>query len=217
MSTRDPKSSSSSSYSGEGAVGRPQEPPDKWQSLPQLKARLCEAVDEYLEALKNAPRATWVNDSRMAGARIITLACNWRVALGRVPPAPAPHPGEALTSDQVQLLAWAVSNCHTLARRALAYSVSVYDREKWEHVLRICEKAGARSTGVLRASLPTEITEGSEGVVSAPAPHPQEDAVVKYRVEPDDDGDWHVLTFSNGVERKIFTRSPLVIVQPEAH
>ncbi len=62
---------------------------------------------------------------------------------------------------QVQLLAWAVSNCHTLARRALAHDVNPASREKWEHVLRICEKAGARSKGVLRMALPTEITDGS--------------------------------------------------------
>jgi len=66
----------------------------------------------------------------------------------------------ALEDADVQLLAWAVVNCHTLARRALARSLSVYDREKWEHVLRICEKAGARAQGVLRASVPTEMTEG---------------------------------------------------------
>lgn len=67
-----------------------------------------------------------------------------------------------------QLLAWAVSNCHTLARRALAHTTSGYDREKWEHVLRICEKAGARSAGVLRASLPTEITDGSDSKLPEP-------------------------------------------------
>lgn len=65
----------------------------------------------------------------------------------------------------VQLLAWAVSNCHTLARRELnrlrPYVVpDTLAIERWEHVLRICEKAGARSKGVLRASLPTEITDG---------------------------------------------------------
>jgi hypothetical protein len=76
------------------------------------------------------------------------------------------EPLEPLEPEQVQLLAWAVTNCHTLARRALARTVSVYDREKWEHVLRICEKAGARSAGVLRASVPTELTEG-EGLAAA--------------------------------------------------
>jgi hypothetical protein len=76
----------------------------------------------------------------------------------------------SLGAEQVQLLAWAVVNCHTLAKRALARSTSVYDREKWEHVLRICEKAGARSQGVLRASVPTEMTEGELAAPrSAPA------------------------------------------------
>jgi len=60
----------------------------------------------------------------------------------------------------VQLLAWAVSNFHTLARRRLA--AGSVDAEWWGHVLRICEKAGARSLGVLRASVPTKITDGGE-------------------------------------------------------
>ena len=77
-------------------------------------------------------------------------------------PAPAEPP-------DVQLLAWAVTNCHTLARRALTRTPPAFDREKWEHVLRICEKAGARSQGVLRAALPTEITEGA----AVPAQPPQ--------------------------------------------
>lgn len=67
----------------------------------------------------------------------------------------------------VQLLAWAVSNCHTLARRELnrfrPYGTpDTLTIERWEHIIRICEKAGARSQGVLRAAVPTEITEGSE-------------------------------------------------------
>lgn len=69
----------------------------------------------------------------------------------------AEHPQQ---EPDVQLLAWATVNCHVLARRALAHTTSVYDREKWEHVLRICEKAGARSKGILRLSVPTEITDG---------------------------------------------------------
>lgn len=71
-------------------------------------------------------------------------------------------PSQPPTEIDVQLLAWATVNCHVLARRALAHSTSAYDREKWEHVLRICEKAGARSKGILRLSVPTEITEGSD-------------------------------------------------------
>lgn len=65
----------------------------------------------------------------------------------------------------VQLLAWAVSNCHTLARRELNrlrpyVNPDTLAIERWEHVLRICEKAGAQSEGVLRAAVPTEITGG---------------------------------------------------------
>jgi hypothetical protein len=83
--------------------------------------------------------------------------CNTKEAFVADPPVP-----QSLEEADIQLLAWAVTNCHMLARRALARSTSVFDREKWEHVLRICEKAGARSQGVLRAALPTEITDGAD-------------------------------------------------------
>jgi hypothetical protein len=56
------------------------------------------------------------------------------------------------------LLAWAVSNCHILARRRL--KAGSVDAEWWSHVVRICEKAGAESAGVLRAALPRQITDG---------------------------------------------------------
>lgn len=41
--------------------------------------------------------------------------------------------------------------------------------------------------------------------------------VEDYRVEPTEDGEgeWHVLTFENGVQVQIFTDRPLLIVQPE--
>ena len=62
---------------------------------------------------------------------------------------------------------WGLGNCYMLARRELrrlermgckADSMSV---ERWQHVVRICEEAGAKSKGVLRATLPTEYTEES--------------------------------------------------------
>ena len=61
-------------------------------------------------------------------------------------------------AERQRLLAWAVTNCHTLARRRMVAGSA--DMEWWGHVLRICEKAGARSAGILRAGLPTEMTEG---------------------------------------------------------
>ena len=82
------------------------------------------------------------------------------VRLGARGGGPMTEQVESVADVDVQLLAWAITNCHTLARRALAHTTSVYDREKWEHVLRICEKAGAKSKGVLRAAVPTEITGG---------------------------------------------------------
>ncbi len=70
------------------------------------------------------------------------------------------------TPPDMQLLAWAVSNCHTLARRELNrlrpyVNPDTLAIERWEHVQRICEKAGATTKGVLRAALPTEITDGA--------------------------------------------------------
>jgi hypothetical protein len=93
------------------------------------------------------------------------------LAASRQPVTPEPGP---LAAEQVQLLAWAVSNCHTLARRELNrlrpyVTPDTLAIERWEHVQRICEKAGARSNGVLRASLPTEITDGEPAAASAPA------------------------------------------------
>ncbi len=84
---------------------------------------------------------------------------------------------DTLGPEQVQLLAWAVSNCHTLARRRLNVlgrlqppltALLQLELESWEHVQRICEKAGASSKGVLRAALPTEVTYGSEAVSPSP-------------------------------------------------
>jgi hypothetical protein len=77
-------------------------------------------------------------------------------------PLPAP-PGTGAEPPKneldLHLLAWAVSNCHTLALRRLRQFSP--DAEWWQHVQRICEKAGARSQGVLRASVPREMTEGA--------------------------------------------------------
>lgn len=74
---------------------------------------------------------------------------------------PQAAPASDLSVEEIRLLAWAVSNCHTLARRRLRPAAASSDTEWWQHILRICEKAGARSEGILRASLPTEITNGS--------------------------------------------------------
>lgn len=79
--------------------------------------------------------------------------------------APELQGGERIGEPDLQLLAWAVSNCHTLAlreiRRLEKGGALLQMIDRWKHVQRICEKAGARSKGVLRASLPTEITDGS--------------------------------------------------------
>lgn len=109
--------------------------------------------------------------------------------LRRLVAAPVATPATQLGDDEIRLLAWAVSNCHTLARRRIyaldKLSGLTRDRvdgpvlvtqewEFWRHVQRICEKAGARSAGVLRASLPTEITDGAAPVVTE-APQSAED------------------------------------------
>jgi hypothetical protein len=74
-----------------------------------------------------------------------------------LPSVPEQQDGE--TGPNVQMLAWAVSNLHMLARRRI--NAASPDAEWWSKVLAVCEKAGARSHGVLRLGVPTEITEGS--------------------------------------------------------
>lgn len=41
--------------------------------------------------------------------------------------------------------------------------------------------------------------------------------VESYRVEPEEDGEgeWHVITFSNGWQRHILTRHPTIEVEPQ--
>jgi hypothetical protein len=109
----------------------------------------------------NPSRSTPAPNAGISTASPTTCASTDHGNVGAALDAQPPQAPQKEDID-LQLLAWAVVNCHTLARRALARSTSVYDREKWEHVLRVCERAGARSAGVLRASLPTEITDGSE-------------------------------------------------------
>lgn len=63
---------------------------------------------------------------------------------------------------------WGVVNCLVLARRRLKAlrrrvpldALVTQELEAWEHVQRICEQSGAKTAGVLRAAVPTEITEG---------------------------------------------------------
>lgn len=96
---------------------------------------------------------------------------------------PAPQAPPDFGPEQIQLLASAVVNCHMLARRRInalsqrqpLSALLEKELESWQHVLRICEKAGARSQGVLRASVPTEITEGSQPpALTGGDPSPQE-------------------------------------------
>ncbi len=130
----------------------------------QLKA-LQDEIRQGVEARRKQIASLLALAERVTAQEEQVKEDHTRVDRQPEPVAALPHrttgDTSALTAEQVQLLAWAVGNCHMLARRALARTMSAFDREKWEHVLRICEKAGARSQGVLRASLPTELTEGS--------------------------------------------------------
>lgn len=47
-------------------------------------------------------------------------------------------------SDTLQ---WTLDNIYTIARRELRHGDP---RERWGHVIRLCEKAGCQSRGVLR-------------------------------------------------------------------
>lgn len=113
------------------------------------------------------------------------VICGWAEAAHNFSveshPEALPSQAEALEVD-VQLLAWAVSNCHMLARRRLnaldklgdsqPLSFLNQEREFWQHVQRICEKAGAKSAGVLRASVPRDITDGAGETPVQPSGEP---------------------------------------------
>lgn len=232
MTIRDNTSSSSSNFSGEGAVGRPQEPPrltldeserlinwlatererhvegdTTWTELTELMDRVGArpASDIYHDAWPDGSlhREKWLlHVWHKVPMDILAQAC----ILAKEDTGPhylmfMEPPGYVPKAD---FTCWICGKPtpHTHAQvevDAARQTLEVFHDNVWTH---LCEAQAEAAIG---------------RVPPAPAPHPQEDAVVKYRVEPDDDGDWHVLTFSNGVERKIFTRSPLVIVQPEAH
>ncbi len=77
----------------------------------------------------------------------------------------------------MRAVCYALTNVYTLARRGLRRSVKLDDAQSadyWNHIIRLCEDAGCRSQGVLRASLPTEMTDGS-AALPPPAP-PKEQA-----------------------------------------
>lgn len=57
---------------------------------------------------------------------------------------------------------WGLANVYTLARRRLRKLPEGHsEREWWQHVIRISEEAGVKQPGVLRHSVPTEITDGA--------------------------------------------------------
>jgi hypothetical protein len=62
-----------------------------------------------------------------------------------------------------------------------------------------------RALGSTVASSELTSTHGRHGRIEA------------YAVEPDDDGEWHRLTFTDGWQIQIFTDKPLVIIEPETH
>lgn len=73
---------------------------------------------------------------------------------------------ETLTSDQAQAALRALGNCYMMAKREQARILNTGLRhthaitlERWQHVLRFCEEAGCTSS-ILRAQVPTEITDG---------------------------------------------------------
>jgi hypothetical protein len=57
---------------------------------------------------------------------------------------------------------WGLANVYTIARRRLRKLPDGHpEREWWQHVVRIAEESGVKQPGVLRHSVPTEITDGS--------------------------------------------------------
>ena len=72
---------------------------------------------------------------------------------------------------------WGLANVYTIARRRLrAPSLPESEREWWQHVVRIAEESGVRQPGVLRHSVPTELTEGEPSSSTGPTtPEPEQD------------------------------------------
>lgn len=50
-------------------------------------------------------------------------------------------------TDDVRLLQWTLDNIFTIARRELRHGDP---RDRWGHILRLCEEAGCQGRGVLR-------------------------------------------------------------------
>ena len=68
--------------------------------------------------------------------------------------------------EQRDVLVKALGNCYMMAKREIARYLNhdwvnnATSLERWQHVKRFCESAGCTSS-ILRATLPTEITDGS--------------------------------------------------------
>ena len=64
----------------------------------------------------------------------------------------------------------ALGNCYMMAKREIARILNgkadcdAMSLERWRHVQRFCEETGLKSS-ILRASLPTEITDGEAAMI----------------------------------------------------
>lgn len=83
-------------------------------------------------------------------------------------------PVEAQQHQDIEPLRRALGNCYMMAKREIARILNgksqtdAVSLERWRHVQRFCEETGLKSS-ILRATLPTELTEGSEPL---PLAHP---------------------------------------------
>ena len=76
-------------------------------------------------------------------------------------PDPLPE-GGAVEPMKARSVEWGLANVYMLARRRLrALPDGDSEREWWQHIQRIAEESGVRQHGVLRHSVPTELTDGS--------------------------------------------------------
>ncbi len=73
---------------------------------------------------------------------------------------------------RIQMLERALSNCYMMSKREIARMLNrspmvksdQLTLERWQHVKRFCEETGQKSS-ILRATLPTEITDGGGPLV----------------------------------------------------
>lgn len=124
-------------------------------ALAVLRAIEAKFVD-HIARLHNPNNNDFISgelDALAASLRVV------RLGIDRLPPpVETPQTTWPQPLDNVYMLAR--REIRRIERRLDVAPVLAPTLEQWRHVLRICEEAGGGSAGILRRSLPTELTDG---------------------------------------------------------